>query len=192
MSKAEAKQFSMIEGEVVRGSIATWVGVSVFGFVLILCGIGILFTGWTEISVWGFVLFEHPFILTVGLVIAGLFMVSMGVYKLREGGRLILGPDRLQFVTARGRVLTQVPYRNISAARLVDVEMDMGIVVKRIHIDLKDTNDPETLIEHGSIYKEHHGCDCMLDPQEFVLKAERLHEWIQTHLQQFSGANSLG
>ncbi len=186
MSKADPKPVYMVEGEVVRGSTGMWVGLIVFGSVVGAAGLGVFFSGWTEISIWKFVLVEDLTVLSVCLMIGGLFLAGIGVYKLMEGGRLILGSDRLQFVTARGRVLTQIPYRNIAAARLVEVKMeDTGIVVKRIHIDLHDANDPETLIQHASVYREHHGCDCMLEPAEFVLTAEPLHERIQAHLQKF-------
>jgi hypothetical protein len=186
MRKAEAKQFWMVEGEVVRGSAGMWATLIVFGGVIALAGAGVLLSGWTELSVWGFVLVESPRLAGVLTVLVGLVLVSIGVYKLMEGGRLILGADRLQFVTARGRVLTQIPYRNISAAKLVEVKMeDTGIVVKRIHIDLHDFNDPETLIPQRTIYREHHGCDCMFEPAEFVLASQELHDRIQTHLEKF-------
>jgi len=185
MGNVDVKPPYMVEGEVVQGSPWMWVMLAVLGALVALSGVGLLFSGWSQIAVWGFVLVESPFVASVILMTVGILLASLGGYKVKEGTRLILGSDRLQLVTARGRVLTQIPYRNISAAKLVDVQMEMGIVVKRIHIDVHDANDPETVIEHASIFREAHGCDCMIDPPEFVLGADQLHERIQSHLQKF-------
>src|SRR5262245_35801790 len=94
-----------------------------------------------------------------------------------EPGRLILGSDRLQFVTRRGRVLTQIPYRNIGAAKLVDARAAREVVVKRIEIDLRDPDDPDTFVGRGPIYRKDSGCDC------YCARAEELHERLQAHLQ---------
>jgi hypothetical protein len=185
MSKADTKPVQVVDGEVVRGSTVLWVIVIALSILTALGGVGILLSGWTEIAIGRVIISEYPFLVGAGLVAAGLLLLVVGVHKLREGGRLVLGADRLQFVTARGRVLTQIPYRNILELKLVDVQLEMGIVSRRIHIHLHDTNDPETLVEHGSIYKEHHGCDCMFDPHDFVLPADRLHERMQAHIQKF-------
>jgi hypothetical protein len=45
MSNAEPKPVYMVEGEVVRGSRATWIGPLIFGLLIALGGLGLLLSG---------------------------------------------------------------------------------------------------------------------------------------------------
>ncbi|QDU28393.1 hypothetical protein ETAA8_34930 [Anatilimnocola aggregata] len=69
----------------------------------------------------------------------GLLLIAAGIVLLLNRGGLVMGHDRLQYVVNRKKVITQIPYHNIS--RMEIAESDTG---RFIGIDLANLADPNT------------------------------------------------
>jgi hypothetical protein len=179
MSVVQDKRFEPVEGDVVETSLLKTLGTLVMFILFIPVGAWAAWAWWTEASLLG-----YKFTPIVGLggvlfALLGLVGVPATIALMFRKPRLIVGEDRLQHVTKQGRVLTQIPYRNIER-----VELTRGPEKEKfIGIDLKDPSDPETLNTDSEKTKRWTGWHHRITKSGWLLPLEQIHDLLQRRLE---------
>jgi hypothetical protein len=146
MTRRNRKPPQPVDGKIVKrpgGKTLGQVLVYALGF---LVGVGLLGAWWTDaLAVIGRQVTLGGLALGLFLALGGPAAIALALWQELGGERLVLARDRLQVVRARGGedvVVVQIPYGNIE-----QTEYDAAPQGKRVTLELKDLDDPDTYHE---------------------------------------------
>jgi hypothetical protein len=92
--------------------------------------------------------------------------------------RLILGEACFQHATDKGRIFAQIPYRNIARMELGQEEAG-----KFIGIDLRDTQDPDTLSKEAEKKKQSSGWHFKIDSLSWRIPMDEIYSRIKSRVE---------
>ena len=167
-----------VEGDIIETSAAKALGALATSVLTIPLGAGLAWIGFIGELAAGPMGFKLG-LLGAFAVPVGFAGVPVSVLALLRRCRLILGEDRLQLVTKQGRVLTQIPYRNIDRVELVLAPPK----VKCVGINLKDLGDSETLNAGSEEAKRQTGWHYRITKSNWLLPLQQIHERLQRRLE---------
>jgi hypothetical protein len=178
MIPTQGTPFSRVEGEYIDLSVMKILGLILFALVALSVGVWIIWAWWAG-DVWGSLSFTPGgAFLGAFFAVTGLLGTPTFIFMLFNGPRLILGKDCLQEATVRGRVLFQIPYRNIARMELFHTKDK-----KFIGIDLHDPKDPETLLNYAAWGKKVTGWHYTIVTAAWQVPLEQIHDRLQTRLE---------
>lgn len=178
MSAPDAKPLDVVEGEIIGESIVKLLGILLISILCIPAGAGIVWAWWTEASLLGrrFTIIAALFGLAMlggGLLGIATFFLSLWLWE-----RLVLGKDCFQRATKKGRVVGQIPYRNIAQMEFVS---EPG-KEKYIGIDLKDLNDPDTFNAGDAASKSSSGWHYRISAESWSMPLQQIYEHLRQRL----------
>lgn len=180
MTSMRQATFRPVQGETIGTSAGKLLGGLLIALVFVPLGAWLTWAWWTEASWLGLQLTSAAGLGGVAVLLMGLVGVPACILLLFVQGRLVLGDDRLQYVTRQGRVVTQVPYHNIQRMELTGAPDD-----RFIGIDLKDLADPETLNVGGESLKSYVGWHYQITQSGWLVPLEEVYQQFQQRIKQF-------
>jgi hypothetical protein len=178
LDQASDNRFQPVEGEIIDQSAIKLLGVFFFAVLFHVLGDFVVWAWWTEASLLGFSITWWGG--CIGALAAALGLVGVLFLPLMVliRQRLILGEDYLQHATDKGRILAQIPYRNVARMELSQEEAG-----KFIGIDLRDTQDADTLNKEAEKKKQLSGWHYKIDSLSWRIAMEEIYRRLNSRVQ---------